>query len=202
VTASVDPIQTVTKRTQFQPTPPGTKTALMLKVERRLGVSLEDDYRRHYIEMDWGQRRLANRWRVQRSTIFGGRLRARKRTWVQILALPTKSTNTEPQDAPVHEPPACELCGADDVPLEGAHWISASEGGSATRTNILRLCPNCHTRLDVANDENTTERARAVLLFRAAKDFLERNANPTPHTHSHFIALCASIIGRKRIDGV
>ena len=78
------------KRTQFQQTPLGTKTARMLEVEKRLGVSLEDDYREHVVEKGWGQRRLANRWGVKRQTIFDTSVRGRKRSWVQMLGYPSR----------------------------------------------------------------------------------------------------------------
>jgi 5-methylcytosine-specific restriction endonuclease McrA len=127
----------------------------MLKVGEQIGRTLEEDYRLYYVDGKYGQKRLANRWGVKRQLIFGS-LPGRRRNWVQMLGLPTKGKNiTQPRLGP----PQCELCSESDCPLERAHWIPASEKGGAGSNNIVRLCRNCHGKLDLVADEGTVERA-------------------------------------------
>jgi hypothetical protein len=43
---------------------------------------------------------------------------------------------------------ACAFCGTQDVPLEVAHIIPLSAGGTDELENFILLCPNCHRRID------------------------------------------------------
>jgi fructose-1,6-bisphosphatase len=114
-----------------------------------------------------------------------------------MLDLPTKT------EATANAPPrtaakACEICGVQHSVLEGAHWIAAKDGGSARMDNILRLCPNCHKRLDVMEDSMTTKRAREILLLRAASAFLQSNSGRDEQTQREFLTRCSRIIERKQ----
>jgi hypothetical protein len=55
---------------RFKATPAGVKTAKMLQVESKLGRTLEEDFEKYYVQEQWGQKRLANRWGVKRELIF------------------------------------------------------------------------------------------------------------------------------------
>ena len=50
--------------------PKGQKTPKMLEIEKRIGRTLEEDYREHYTKKGWGQTRIAHRWRVPKVLIF------------------------------------------------------------------------------------------------------------------------------------
>ncbi len=176
----------------FKRTNPGNKTARMLQVEARLGHSLEDDYREHYLEKGWGQKRLADRWGVKRNTVFESSERNRSRSWVEMLNLQVRRVE-ELLALPPPDLPACEACRDNSVPLERAHWVESCKGGTALPDNIVLLCPNCHTRLDQLCDPVTTERVRAVLLYRAAKKVLEKGGC----TAEQFLALCRRIVGAR-----
>jgi hypothetical protein len=74
---------------RFVPTPRGQKTEKMRQEETRLGVKFEDDYLEKMVKGDWGQKRFSNRWRVgNRSSIFG-KLPDGRRSWVEMLGLPS-----------------------------------------------------------------------------------------------------------------
>ena len=75
---------------QFKPVPLGEKTQAMLKVEAKLGRTLEEDFREFHIEKGWGQKRIAQRWDTQRATIFAKNKRGSRRSWVQMLNLPVR----------------------------------------------------------------------------------------------------------------
>jgi HNH endonuclease len=182
----------MSKETQFKRTPPGAKTARMLEVEKRIGTTLEKDYKAQYLEGSLGQKRLATRWGVARGQIFGS-LRGNRRNWVQMLGLPSKAGNTkEKQSRTVSK--GCEICSAPDTVLEKAHWISAREGGSAHAENILKLCPNCHKRLDQLSDPSTVNRAREIILLRAAEVLLQSTPSRDIDMQRRFLALCRSVI--------
>jgi hypothetical protein len=181
----------MSRATQFKRTPEGTKTPRMLEVEARIGRPLEDDYREFYLEGNYGQKKLANRWGVKRGLIFGT-LRDGRRNWVQMLGLITKGgrSGSIGRDS---KRQGCELCGTDDVPLERAHWIPANERGTTSPQNIVLLCPNCHTKLDQVGDPKAIEGIRAALLVREARKLLEtKSVSPT-----EFLALCRQIIGAR-----
>jgi 5-methylcytosine-specific restriction endonuclease McrA len=175
----------------FKRTHPGKKTALMLQVEARLGCTLEEDYREHYLEKGLGQKRLADRWGVKRNTVFESSERNRSRSWVEMLGLPVRRVEAELPPPPPPARPACEACAETSVPLERAHWVESSKGGRTSPDNIVLLCPNCHTKLDQLSDRVTTERVRAVLLHRAARKLLATGAC----TPEQFLEVCKQIIG-------
>lgn len=172
---------------RFKRTPVGEKTPRMKEVEKRLGRTLEEDYREMYLNGPFGQKRLATRWGVKKGQIFDHSMRGGRRCWVQMLQLPVKRRKTAPASK---RRPACELCGTDDVPLERAHWVAAKDGGGSKRDNILMLCPNCHTKLDHVGDANTVEAARGVILLRVAKEA----ANNEGTTAQQFLQLCRNVI--------
>ena len=177
----------------FKRTHPGKKTALMLQVEGRLGCTLEEDYRQHYLEKGLGQKRLADRWGVKRNTVFESNARSRSRSWVEMLGLPVRRIE-EDEPAPLPRVRrACEACAENSVSLERAHWVVASKGGNASPENIVLLCPNCHTKLDLLCDPKTTERARAALLHRAARNLLAGSAC----TPEQFLDICKRIVGAR-----
>jgi 5-methylcytosine-specific restriction endonuclease McrA len=184
------------KGTQFKRTPEGAKTERMLEVEKRIGRTLEEDYEENYLRGRLGQKRLANHWGVARNQVFGV-LRGGRRNWVQMLGLPAKGGSSQ-AIARERTSRKCEICGATEVPLEGAHWLSARDGGSARLDNILRLCPNCHTRLDVMEHAPTIERARRVLLLRAAEAFLATTSARDEETQRAFFVLCQRIIAARQ----
>ncbi len=188
----------MSKQTQFQPQPEGVKTPRMLEVEKRIGRTLEEDYKTNYLDGRMGQKRLANRWGVARGQIFGN-LRGGRRNWVQMLHLPKKGEKNTPKHSE-RSSHACEICGTTNIPLENAHWIAARDGCSSRADNILKLCPNCHTRLDQLKDENTTSRAREVLLLRAAESLLQSTSARGDQMQSRFLNMCRSIIERKHIE--
>jgi hypothetical protein len=185
----------MSKDTQFKRTPVGTKTDRMLKVEAEIGRTLEEDYKEYYFEKGWGQKRLANRWGVARGQIFGV-LRGGRRNWVQMLDLPVKGHKTANAGRRTAAR-VCEICAAENTVLEGAHWIASKDGGSTRADNILRLCPNCHKRLDVMEDPITIRRASEVLLLRAAEAFLQSSSERGEETQRAFLSLCARIIKRQ-----
>jgi hypothetical protein len=189
----------MSKATQFKATPDGVKTARMLQVEKKIDVSLEEDYLRNYINGGLGQKRLASRWGVSRNLIFGSS-RGNRRNWVQMLKLPKKSSDADKNTPSPSLNEGCEICKIVGVPLEGAHWVPARDGGSSKSFNIIKLCPNCHTLLDNAEDQSITSRAREVLLARAAEQLLNSTSSREIKFQKRFLALCKCIIERKNID--
>ncbi len=179
----------------FKRTPPGKKTVLMLQVEARLCCTLEEDYQRHYLGNGLGQKRLADRWGVKRNTIFESNVRSHSRSWVEMLGLPVRRI-ADSELAPLpRERPSCEACAENSVSLERAHWIEASKGGKALPNNIVFLCPNCHPKLDLLCDPITTERARAALLHRTAKN----NLASTDCSPEQFLKICRQIVGARAV---
>jgi hypothetical protein len=187
------------RTTRFKPTPEGVKTAKMLEVEARIGRSLEEDYTQFYFNnhvRGHGQKALANRWGIARNQTFG-QLRGGRRNWVQMLGLPSKG------EAVLKYQPrrrACEICGVHDTPIEAAHWIPARDGGSTRADNTLKLCPNCHQRLDRQEDPATIRRAREILLLRAAEAYLRSTTSRDESVQRQFVGLCSRIIQRRHQD--
>jgi hypothetical protein len=163
-----------TSNGQFKLTAKGEKTCAMREVEANLGRTLEEDFQEFYVEKGWGQKRIAQRWQTQRPTIFATNKHGGRRSWVQILALPVRRDGGAVAEHQRKTVPRsrCEICGDGAPSLDNAHWISAREGGSTVSYNILRLCPNCHRRLD-RDDPATMETAKEVLLFRVVKKIIE-----------------------------
>jgi hypothetical protein len=182
---------------QFLPTPPGQKTPKMREVEVRLGRTLEDDFREYYTDKGLGQKRLANRWGVQRNLIFGTNLRGARRSWATMLNLDVRRLNAESASgvSPSQSKLTCEICNAFETFLDGAHWISNRDGGGTQSYNILRLCPNCHRKLD-RDDPTTTILAMETLLFREAKRIVETGRDTKAKRHE-LARVCEAIISRR-----
>jgi hypothetical protein len=155
---------------RFLPLAPGEKPPKMLRMEKLLGIKFERDYKELYLTGKLGQKRFANRWYVgNRSLIFSRSMRGGRRSWAEMLGLPLlNSPASVPEDT---RKLACEICGETEVPLDNAHWVENKDGGSTKSYNILKLCPNCHRKLD-RGDSGTTELARAALLLRVSRKIL------------------------------
>lgn len=163
------------KTGRFLPTPMGLKTPKMLEVEKRIGKSLEEDFQYKHYNLGWGQKKIAQSWGVKKNLVFFEGMRGGRRSWSQMLGLSARRIakgSTATMDTSTNIKEVCEICGEGDVPLEGAHWKPHSVGGSDRRFNILRLCPNCHTKLDYGDTGHTTL-ARRVLLIRETKRLFE-----------------------------
>lgn len=170
---------------QFKPIPQGQKTPLMLEVEKRIGRTIEEEYQNLYIEQDWSQRDLAEKWNVKRSTIFAPHKRTGRRSWVKILRLPTKNDGTRGTNqisastfsTYLHIQKQCECCNTPfDFP-DRAHWIPASAGGSTSSNNILKLCPNCHRLLDRGQNQDIIERCKKILFCREIRKAIEQGSS-------------------------
>ena len=138
---------------KFVLTAPGEKTSKMREVEKRIGRTLEEDFKEYYVLKGWGYRRLAKRWGVSHHTISVSRSRNGFRSWVEMLGLPARRESSD-IDSQISSTPTCEICGVSDVELDDAHWVADKDGGSTKSYNILKLCPNCHRKLD--RDEAAT----------------------------------------------
>lgn len=182
---------------RFTPTPPGEKTPRMLEVQKKLGRTLEEDFNEYHLKKKWGQKRIANRWGVPRGLIFARSLKGGRRSWVQMLNLPVRRLDGKPvsQKQVGAAIEACEICSKSDVSLDKAHWVSAAEGGSNKSFNMLKLCPNCHRRLDRGNSE-ITEEARRILLFREARKLIEGSGG-SEFKRKRLAELCRAILERK-----
>lgn len=191
----------MSRSTQFRPHAVGVKTPRMLEVEARLGRTLEEDFQEYYVEKGWGQKKLTKRWGVTRAAIFGRGETTDLKCWVQVLQLPIRRETAPASAKEARQEPSCEICGVSGVPLEGAHWIAASKGGNASPSNIIKLCPNCHTQLDLSEDSKTTAHAQAVLLARVARRFIESPESFNREQQLQFVRLCKSIIERRNQDG-
>jgi 5-methylcytosine-specific restriction endonuclease McrA len=169
----------------------------MLEVEARLGRTLEEDFQEFYTEKGCGQKRIEKRWAVTRSAIFGRKKTNDLKCWVQVLQLPVRKGDQQSGLDKNRGKPSCEICGSSDVPLEGAHWIAASKGGNALASNIIKICPNCHTQLDISEDATTTSYAQAVLLTRVARMFTSSAMSFNRNNQLEFVKLCRNIIERR-----
>lgn len=183
------------KSGQFLATPEGKKTPRMLEVERALGRTLEKDFEEYYWKRGWGQKRLATRWGVPRGLIFSKSLRGKRRCWVQMLGLKTKKTSSDAV-VPSSSKKKCEACEQQFAHLEGAHWISKRDGGHARSSNILKLCPNCHTLLD-RDDKKTTAYALSALLYREASKIVMDSKNEPRQRAKNLVIICTQIIRRQ-----
>jgi len=163
---------------KFVRTALGEKTAKMRGVEKRIGRTLEDDFHEYYVLKDWGYRRLARRWGVGHNTISVSRKRNGFRSWVEILGLPARRESSSDNHSQTSVTASCEVCEIANLTLDDAHWVADKDGGSSKSHNILKLCPNCHRKLD-RDDAQTFELCRERLLFREVKKMIEGNtANP------------------------
>jgi hypothetical protein len=168
----------------------------MLEIEERLGCTIEDDYREHYIKQKWGQTKIANRWRVPKGLIFFGNRRTSTPAWTERLSLPVRGQKQMVAPAVVPKNRTrCEICGADNVIAHRAHWIANKDGGSKQRFNIIRLCPNHHPLLD-GGDPETTELSKQILLLREAKRIIETGLDG-PEKQKELVKVSQAIITRK-----
>lgn len=179
------------------PTPKGVKTPLMLEVEKKLGRTLEEDFEEFYTRKGWGQKRLANRWNVKRATIFGTSMRGGRRCWVDMLGLNARRTSDTGAQEKQRQTKSCELCGVQGVELDGAHWVADAAGGSSASYNILKLCPNCHRKLD-RDDLEVVGACREVLLYREAKKLIETGKD-TAAKRRRLVELSRAILHRQAV---
>jgi hypothetical protein len=114
----------------------------------------------------------------------------RGQSWVSKLGLPKK-----PKHSAALAKFRCEICGNDEVKPHNAHWIADKDGGGTQRFNILRLCPNCHWKLD-RDDPTIRERAREILLFRESKRIIETGRD-SPEKQKELMRVCQAIITRE-----
>lgn len=178
---------------QFLPIPKGQKPPKMLDMEKKLGLDFKQDYFDNYLNGNLGQKRFAQRWGVSKNLIFANNLRGGRRSWVQMLDLEKKNTQvTENSFASII--PRCEICG-EKVSLDGAHWKEHTKGGSTKADNILKLCPNCHRKLD-RGDKETVEKGREILLFRESQKIFSQKI--TEKTQKELLDLCSRIILERR----
>lgn len=172
------------------------KTDKIREQEKRLGVEFEDDYETTYIVGKMSNNKFAQRWNTSRGLIFGPLTEGRQ-CWVDKFNLPRRNQQTteeQQDDSPkLERKKQCEVCHIDDVDLEKAHWIANCDGGDRKSNNILRLCPNCHTKLDQQRDPKTTRRAERALLYRAVTELLESD-DADPRSLQQ---LCHQILERK-----
>src|SRR5205823_7764629 len=118
----------------------------MLEIEKRIGCTLEEDYREHYTKKGWGQTRIAHRWRVPKVLIFFGNRRSNTPPWTERLGLEVRKQTVVPAVAPQKKGTGCEICGADNVIAQRAHWIANQDGGrkkDLTLSGSARITINC-----------------------------------------------------------
>jgi hypothetical protein len=182
-------------RKYFVRTPEGQKTPKMIEVEKKIGRTLEEDFQEYHVEKGWGQIRMAKRWGVKRNTIFYSIPRSGQRSWVEMLNLPVRCETTAENDTQTSITESCEICGISDVSLDDAHWFPDRDGGSTKSHNILKLCPNCHRKLD-RGDPVTVELCRERLLFREVKKLIESNSATSKRLRN----LVEAILHRKQLE--
>lgn len=163
------------KTGRFIAIPKGQKTPTMAAMEKELGITFEEDYKKQYLSGKLGQKRFAKRWRRSRGLIFSNNLRGNRRSWVQMLGLPKKDGDLITGDGKELKQ-SCEACGEEVFSLVGAHWVENEKQGSTKVSNIARICPNCHSALD-GGDEKKTEEVRSALLYRVSKSVIEKGGN-------------------------
>jgi hypothetical protein len=179
---------------RFKATPKGKKTKKMLEVEKQLGHTLEEDFKLYYIERGQGQKRIAQRWGVQRQLIFGHGPASKRRSWLEHLGLP-KRISEPVQDNLTFPDKSCAICHDSHFPTVGAHWVARGKGGSRKRHNIVKLCRNHHDLLD-RGDVEIEEKVMELLLVNEARRLSEAGFyNNT--AIKQFVSNCQSIILRK-----
>jgi len=176
----------------FQPIPKGEKPPKMKEMEAKLGMDFIEDYNETYLNGDHGQKRFAQRWEVSKNLIFANNMRGGRRSWYQMLDLPKKGKEAKSTTIEVPHK-GCEICGA-LIPLDRAHWVESTNGGSNQTYNILNLCPNCHRLLD-RGDKDIAERGRRVLILRETQRIL--SGKITEETPDRLIKICSNIINHR-----
>jgi hypothetical protein len=181
----------------FLPLKAGEKPPKMLKMEQELQVKFEDDYENLVLSGKMGQLLFARRWNVAKNQIFLTSPNARRRSWIQILKLPKYNLrNASAQPEAPSERPACEACGARNVPLEKAHWLEHRNGGPYQSWNLAKLCRNCHTNLD-RGEASTTEIVRRELLARVVRKMVEAEGD-SPKFKEELLERCHTILFSRR----
>jgi hypothetical protein len=141
-------------------------------MEKILGTTFENDYKKFYLSGKLGQKRFAKRWGCSKGLIFDNNLRGGKRSWTQMLNL-QKRSGVITDKADIRTRLQCENCNIEILSLDGAHWVERVNGGSEDSSNIAKLCPNCHRMLD-RNHSKTIESVRKALLYRVSKSIIEK----------------------------
>ncbi|KKT22399.1 MAG: hypothetical protein UW06_C0011G0005 [Parcubacteria group bacterium GW2011_GWE1_43_8] len=184
------------KTGRFLPIPLGKKPQKMKDMEKVLHVKFEKDYKDFYLSEKMGQKLFARRWGASsKNLIFAKNLRGHRRSWVQMLDLPSrdkKFLNNKPKIVGSY----CELCGEKDCSLDKAHWVENAEKGSSKSFNILNLCPNCHRKLD-RGDNLVTQNAKAILLTRETRKLINSEKDEKL-LRQHLVELCEKILGARR----
>lgn len=144
----------------------------MLEMEKVIGATFENDYKKFYLSGKLGQKRFAKRWNCSKGLIFDNNLRRGRRSWTQMLGLQKRSGEIarKPESETRSQ---CENCGIEMPSLDGAHWVERINGGSEDSSNIAKLCPNCHRKLD-RDHSKTIEDVRKALLYRVSKSIIEK----------------------------
>ncbi len=176
---------------RFVPTPRGQKTEKMRQEETRLGVKFEDDYREKVLNGDWGQKRFARRWRVGSRSLIFGRLRKGRRSWIEMLGLPSNRELAVVQERSMTK--GCARCAA-DISLEKAHWIPRRDDGPHSWWNVIDLCPNCHTRLD-NDDKDVVRDVEEIVLLKAVRRLLEHKGELA--VRKQLVDVCTSIVTKQ-----
>lgn len=180
---------------KFCKIPDGQKTPTMLEVEKRIGKHLEQDYKDNYLSEKMGQKRLADRWGVPRGLIFCETMRGNRKCWVQKLNLPKLAKSKKEEGEKKIFKKRCEICGKESIPLDNAHWIANAKGGGRERSNILKLCPNCHRLLDI-NDPDIVRKGRKILLYREVEKIMNSNEEKKVK-QDQLDKLCVKIFSRE-----
>ena len=184
------------KTGRFLPITLGKKPQKMKDMEKVLHVKFEKDYKDFYLSEKMGQKLFARRWGASsKNLIFAKNLRGHRRSWVQMLDLPSrdkKFLNNKPKIVGSY----CELCGEKDCSLDKAHWVENAEKGSSKSFNILNLCPNCHRKLD-RGDNLVTQNAKAILLTRETRKLINSEKDEKL-LRQHLVELCEKILGARR----
>jgi hypothetical protein len=190
---------------QFKAVPKDQKTPDMLKMEIELGVNFEDDYMETYINNpDRSQRKFAQRWGASRRTIWSGnkanKSRSQTPSWVDRCKLPYYNEKAEKITSKKIKVTCCEICGEDKATIDNAHWIPRVAGnGHDKHFNIIKLCKNCHSKLDYIKNPIIIEKCRVVLFSRVMKK-LSSSENDTYEDKLRLISIAKQIINRKNQD--
>lgn len=174
----------------FKKTPEGIKTKKMIAVEIDLGRTLQEDYMDFYFNGEHGQRALAQRWGVKRTTIFQDEPEKSRTSWVTMLRLPRKIENTP---SPVVKK-GCEIC--NETPIEKAHWIDEAKRGGRQFYNIIDLCPTHHKKLEREHDEVTYTKAETILFYRSMKKLFLKHKH-SEHEKREILRIAKEIIYKK-----
>lgn len=180
---------------KFKKIPDGQKTPKMLEVEKKIGKTLEQDYKEMYLSGKIGQKRLAQRWGVPRGLIFCETMRENRKCWVQKLNLSKLDGSALQISKKTILQKGCEICGECRVFLDDAHWIAHAKGGGKERSNILKLCPNCHRLLD-SNDPEIIKKGQKILLYREVEKIINSN-EIAENKHEQLWILCNNIFSKE-----